>query len=228
MARRSLESPLLALIASLLVHGIGAWRLCAAPPVPCAPVRAEPTVIEIRAVASTRPSPAVPQIASRPAARAPVRALSPRARVPDALPLAAVAESEASAVRPELLATLGAGVLVPHGPDDAPAVGLPGTATQADEEVGPDPDRLAQLQALLAARATVCYPPAAARLGLTGTTAVHFCIDPRGAAIDVSVRTGSGEPLLDRAATACVVEGAGPLPPLPGCLVVPVQFRRRP
>ena len=89
-----------------------------------------------------------------------------------------------------------------------------------------DDDALARIQALLAARAAHCYPPAAARLGLTGTSQVHFCVRD-GAAAQISIARGSGEAMLDRAAAECVVGEAGPLPAVERCLDVPVRFVAR-
>jgi TonB family protein len=87
---------------------------------------------------------------------------------------------------------------------------------------GVDPYEL--IQSRLAKAALRCYPRAATRLGLTGTTQVRFCVDGQGQPERVEITNGSGEALLDRAATECVVGAAAPFPPLEKCLVVPVRF----
>jgi outer membrane biosynthesis protein TonB len=104
------------------------------------------------------------------------------------------------------------------------ARGLPGSSDAGSAAA--EDDSLARIQALLAARAAHCYPAAAARIGLTGITRVRFCVRA-GVPSEISIAQGSGEALLDRAASECVVGQAGPLPSVERCLEVPVRFERR-
>jgi protein TonB len=227
VARPSLTRATVALVLSLGAHVLGAVWLLHTRPLLASPAASAPApmVIEIRSLPA-RPRPAVaPNVPTRPVARAPVRALAPRAHEPDPIPSAVPSLPDLDG---KLLAGPGAESLAPtSGAEEraqpAGAAPMPGASVASSP---PGRDLLAELQALLAARAAHCYPPAAVRLGLTGTTSVAFCVSASGTAREVAVRESSGEALLDRAATSCVVEGAGPLPPLPGCLVVPVEFRR--
>jgi TonB family protein len=223
--RPSLTRSTIALVLSLGAHTLGAvWLLHALPVSAPHALPPAPMAIEFRPLSPRPSAPAAPKVASRPAARAPVRALAPRAHEAEAI---AVAALPTSVMDGELLAGTGDSALAPSTGAEARAqVGGATAPGAAGEGPAPGRDLLAELQALLAARAARCYPPAAVRLGLTGTTTVAFCITATGIARDIAVRGSSGEALLDRAATACVVEGAGPLPPLPDCLVVPVEFRR--
>lgn len=92
------------------------------------------------------------------------------------------------------------------------------------EQRNRDASALATIQARLAAQRDRCYPRAAARLRLAGTAKVKFCIGGDGAPTGVQIAQSSGEALLDRAATDCVVKGAAPLPQVSRCILVPVDF----
>ena len=105
------------------------------------------------------------------------------------------------------------------GPPNAPVAAAP-TPTPAGD------DGLAALQTLLANRTRGCYPPAAARLGLHGTAKVRFCV-ASGLATQVSIESGSGESMLDRAAAECVVRPGVALPGGDRCAVLPVEFMLR-
>ncbi|MDQ3265329.1 MAG: energy transducer TonB [Myxococcota bacterium] len=62
---------------------------------------------------------------------------------------------------------------------------------------------------------------------LQGELRLEFCVDGRGEAIGVRVAGGSGVPLLDRAATECLIPRAFPVPEVRGgCFQVPVRFGR--
>ncbi len=65
------------------------------------------------------------------------------------------------------------------------------------------------LHARLAEAAERCYPPPAKRLRLTGRSLVSFCVGTAGEVSSVSLERGSGQVLLDRAATECVVRSRG-------------------
>ena len=56
---------------------------------------------------------------------------------------------------------------------------------------------------------------------------LHFCLDAAGRPSDVGLLGTTGSELLDRAARDCVVPGALPLPPVPGCYTVEVRFPTR-
>lgn len=98
---------------------------------------------------------------------------------------------------------------------------------QLAPRVRDDSGTLAMIRGRLAARAKGCYPAAAQRLGITGTAQVRFCVGPDGSATNVQVERGSGDSMLDRAASECVVQGAGALPALDRCVTVPIEFRQR-
>ncbi len=85
---------------------------------------------------------------------------------------------------------------------------------------------LAAIHGRLAEGAARCYPPAARRFRLEGTTALHFCVDPQGQGQEPRVEASSGHALLDQAAITCVFAAAQPFPPMTagGCFTVPVRF----
>jgi outer membrane biosynthesis protein TonB len=87
---------------------------------------------------------------------------------------------------------------------------------------------LAELGRRLAQSAARCTPSEAARHGWSKdrglAVPVHFCLDAAGRPSDVGLQGSTGSDLLDRAARDCVVPGAVPLPPAPGCYTVPVLF----
>jgi outer membrane biosynthesis protein TonB len=87
---------------------------------------------------------------------------------------------------------------------------------------------LAELGRRLARSAARCTPSEASRLGWSKdrglAVPVHFCLDAKGRPSDVGLQGSTGSELLDRAARDCVVPGAVPLPPAPGCYTVPVLF----
>jgi len=56
---------------------------------------------------------------------------------------------------------------------------------------------------------------------------LHFGLDAAGRPSDVRLLGTTGSELLDRAARDCVVPGALPLPPVPGCYTVEVRFPTR-
>jgi TonB family protein len=86
---------------------------------------------------------------------------------------------------------------------------------------------LTELHARLARAAERCYPEQARRFRREGVSTVVFCLDPQGRPTEVTVRASSGVAALDAAATGCVVPGAAPFPPLPGCYRLPVRFGPR-
>ncbi|MBS2029454.1 MAG: TonB family protein [Deltaproteobacteria bacterium] len=175
------------------------------------------------------PTPAAPAVPNRPAARAPARASAPRAAARSEPVVEAAAPTPASAPP----AGPGPAIETAHGSGSAtPAVAAIGPAPSgAPIGAAPTPapggdDGLGALQSLLASRTRGCYPPAAARLGLHGTAKVRFCV-ASGVATQVSVESGSGESLLDRAAAECVVRPGAPLPGGDRCAVLPVEFKLR-
>ncbi|HZX41440.1 MAG TPA: hypothetical protein VFE93_06335, partial [Myxococcaceae bacterium] len=78
----------------------------------------------------------------------------------------------------------------------------------------------------LAWSAARCAPPSVVRTARPALPAVplHFCLDAAGRPSDVGLLGTTGSDALDRAARECVVPGALPLPPAPGCYTVEVRF----
>jgi len=68
------------------------------------------------------------------------------------------------------------------------------------------------------------YPRLARRKGWEGEVIVELSLDGSGALQDVQVVRRSGHRVLDRA-TLAAVRSAGPFPPLPGRVQVPVSYR---
>jgi hypothetical protein len=109
----------------------------------------------------------------------------------------------------------------PAGPQGAlPSDPLPHTGGS-----GP-PSLLGELSARLARSAARCTPAGVVRSSRGGAPEVplHFCLDAAGRPSAVGLEGTTGSELLDRAARDCVVPGAAPLPPLPGCYTVAVRF----
>jgi len=76
--------------------------------------------------------------------------------------------------------------------------------------------------------AASCYPYAAVRSSLEGTTRLRFCIGAKGEPRDVQVVDSSGEQVLDGAAVDCVLPSAAPFPATSHlCVTVPVKFELR-
>src|SRR5262249_22611014 len=85
---------------------------------------------------------------------------------------------------------------------------------------------LAALSQKLAASAARCAPAEVVRTAHHAVPGVplHFCIDAAGRPSEVGLLGTTGSDVLDRAARDCVVPGALPLPPVPGCYTVEVRF----
>ena len=85
---------------------------------------------------------------------------------------------------------------------------------------------LAALSQRLAWSAERCAPAGTVRLTRRTVPGVplHFCLDEAGRPSDVDLLGTTGSEALDRAARDCVVPGALPLPPAPGCYTVEVRF----
>ena len=85
---------------------------------------------------------------------------------------------------------------------------------------------LAALSQRLAWSAERCAPAAVVRTGHRALPGVplHFCLDAAGRPSEVGLLGTTGSDQLDRAARDCVVPGALPLPPVPGCYTVEVRF----
>jgi hypothetical protein len=131
--------------------------------------------------------------------------------------------------------------------DEAPAEGVPGPAAPGapggpgvapgprgalSPEPSPGtggsgaPSLLGELNRRLAWSAARCTPSGAVRSsrGSSPEVPLHFCLDASGRPSAVGLEGTTGSELLDRAARECVVPGAAPLPPLPGCYTVAVRF----
>ena len=88
---------------------------------------------------------------------------------------------------------------------------------------------LAALSQRLAWSAARCAPAEVVRTTRHAVPGVplHFCLDGSGRPSEVGLLGTTGSELLDRAARDCVVPGALPLPPVPGCYTVEVRFPTR-
>ena len=103
----------------------------------------------------------------------------------------------------------------PGGQGTAAAAGAPGAASL-----------LAALSQRLAWSAERCAPTTLVHLARRAVPGVplHFCLDAAGRPSGVGLLGTTGSDQLDRAARDCVVPGALPLPPAPGCYTVEVRF----
>jgi len=105
-----------------------------------------------------------------------------------------------------------------------------GNVTAAGGEAAPGGGSLlAALSHRLAWSAARCAPAGVMRTARHAIPGVplHFCLDGAGRPSDVGLLGTTGSEVLDRAARDCVVPGALPLPPVPGCYTVEVRFPTR-
>ncbi|HUM10827.1 MAG TPA: hypothetical protein VLT82_07765 [Myxococcaceae bacterium] len=179
---------------------------------------------------------ALPVSAAKPAPRAPTRPEPRGARRTESPPGPAVTGDSESPAR-------AAAVVTPVQSDvwvlaDSPSSGS-GTAAlptrQGSGQAGPGTggsagvSLLAELSQRLAWSAERCAPATlvrAVRHAIPGVP-LHFCLDAAGRPSDVGLLGTTGSDQLDRAARDCVVPGALPLPPAPGCYTVEVRFPTR-
>ena len=119
-------------------------------------------------------------------------------------------------------ATATAGTRGPTG-GDGTEVEAAGTGGQSSASL------LAALSQRLAASAARCAPAEVVRTVRHAVPEVplHFCLDAAGRPSEVGLLGTTGSDVLDRAARDCVVPGALPLPPVPGCYTVEVRFPSR-
>jgi hypothetical protein len=117
-----------------------------------------------------------------------------------------------------------------ESPSGSVASGSPTTPTGAGSG-GPEDaaSLLAALSQRLARSAERCAPASVVRSARRPVPGVplHFCLDASGQPSDVGLLGTTGSEQLDRAARDCVVPGALPLPPVPGCYTVEVRFPTR-
>lgn len=116
----------------------------------------------------------------------------------------------------------------------APATtGGKGEGAGSTPSVGPANAGGASLLAVLSQRlawsAQRCAPPTVVRTARQAVPGVplRFCLDAAGRPSDVGLLGTTGSEQLDRAARDCVIPGALPLPPVPGCYTVEVRFPTR-
>jgi hypothetical protein len=109
------------------------------------------------------------------------------------------------------------------GPSDGTAEERSGAGGQSSASL------LGALSQRLAWSAARCAPAEVVRTTHHAIPGVplHFCLDAAGRPSDVGLLGTTGSELLDRAARDCVVPGALPLPPVPGCYTVEVRFPTR-
>jgi len=88
-----------------------------------------------------------------------------------------------------------------------------------------DQSAIAEIARRLGSVAASCYPYAAVRSNIEGTTRLRFCIGDKGEPRDVQVMGSSGTAVLDSAATDCVLPRAAPFSAASRvCVTVPVKF----
>jgi hypothetical protein len=214
-------------------------------PAPARASAAPPTRAPSSVASSTRSPGLVPATESAPSPRSPPAPAAATRRIPDSSQ-----SSSADAERRQPVPVQSdIWVLTPtgEGPADAPegpgvegsghptegSAPSPGTDAGASggnrgrAPAGPQ-SLLAELGRRLAQSAARCTPSEAARLGWSKdrglAVPVHFCLDATGRPSQVGLEGTTGSEVLDRAARDCVVPGAVPLPPAPGCYTVPVLF----
>jgi hypothetical protein len=134
---------------------------------------------------------------------------------------------------------IGVAAVTGAGPPDRPdsttaSPGVPGGPSRGATSAGPGGSEgpaslLAALSQRLAWSAERCAPAAVVRSARRPVPGVplHFCLDAAGQPSDVGLLGTTGSEQLDRAARDCVVPGAAPLPPVPGCYTVEVRFPSR-
>jgi outer membrane biosynthesis protein TonB len=158
---------------------------------------------------------------SSPPARGSARSSPPQP--PD--PTSGRATAGAGSTPAPSIGTTAAGTAISGGP--APGEG---NVTAAGGAAAPGGGSLlAALSQRLAWSAARCAPAEVVRTARRAIPGVplHFCLDTAGRPSDVGLLGTTGSEVLDRAARDCVVPGALPLPPVPGCYTVEVRFPRR-
>jgi hypothetical protein len=215
---------------------------------PAVPERARPVVApgSARRTAAATPAPPVATPAKAPPASG---ARTERAEA--TVPTTGAAPASPQAPRPEATPRPAVQDDIWVLTDDAPPEGAPASPSPGGSEgsgaspgprgafspppssgmggTGP-PSLLGELNRRLAWSAARCTPPGAVRSSRSDAPEVplHFCLDAAGRPSAVGLEGTTGSDLLDRAARECVVPGAAPLPPLPGCYTVAVRFPIRP
>ena len=187
-----------------------------APPAEVKPVVAQTVGTSVRSKNRTRPSATVKL---GPPARLDIQPLGDAQRAPQTVTAAAAPEPS----REESAAVAGAG-----SPAESSSV-LPVTAATVPPAIvaarANDTGAVAEIVRRLRSVAASCYPYAAVRSNLQGTTRLRFCVDQTGAARDAQVVDSSGSAILDSAALDCVLDSAAPFPATSRtCLTVPVRF----
>lgn len=177
---------------------------------------------------------------AHPAVRAARRQEPEKGQTGDETPAAAVAPAIAQLTPVQSdISVLGA----PAATGAPPAAGTASTASSAGATepmgsgegtgaatTGTGPPGGASLLTLLSQRlawsAERCAPPSLVRLARHAVPGVplYFCLDAAGQPSKVGLLGTTGSEQLDRAARDCVVPGALPLPPAPGCYTVEVRF----
>jgi protein TonB len=163
--------------------------------------------------AKVPPTPPVRRAAQRVAELLPVQLALAAARAPDSTPEAP------PIVRGASMPVRASGILPANAPALNPTV-VEAAAIDATAGV--------EIARRLRTAAASCYPYAAIRSSLEGTTRLRFCIGAKGEPRDVQVVDSSGQQVLDRAATDCVLPSAAPFPATSHlCVTVPVRFELR-
>ena len=123
---------------------------------------------------------------------------------------------------------------VPVEPPPAPAVEAPpAPAPVAPVAAAPEPAPLtpARFDAAYLNNPTPPYPQQSRRLGEEGTSRIRVCIDAAGKPTDeITLEASSGSPRLDNAALTVIRRWTFQPArrgdqPVPGCVVVPMEFR---
>jgi protein TonB len=190
-----------------------------------APAPVELEVLRLSGVVpAARAAPA--PVAARAAPRPPNAAKAPPSPVTDVL-AARVEATEPAVAGAQETSEPGPAAPATPAPAELSASGA-SAAAPTTPEPGNDALDTAALSRRLQEGALHCYPAAASRFRQSGETQVTFCLDAAGALREATVASSSGSPLLDRAATLCVIPAAAPFEPrtFGRCFTVPVRFRQ--
>ncbi|RPH71363.1 MAG: hypothetical protein EHM78_07785, partial [Myxococcaceae bacterium] len=144
---------------------------------------------------------------------------------PEARPAAASADrtGASGASSPEVAGGGPAAAAASSAGGDGAGSGSPGSSGSGGTG---DASLLAVLSQRLAWSAQRCAPPSVVRTARHAVPGVplRFCLDAAGRPSEVGLLGTTGSDQLDRAARDCVIPGALPLPPVPGCYTVEVRF----
>jgi hypothetical protein len=138
-------------------------------------------------------------------------------------------EERSAAATADGTRTSGGSIVEPSAPAAASSGGGHGVGAGSGSGATGAASLLAVLSERLAWSARRCAPPSVVRNVRHAVPGVplRFCLDAAGRPSEVGLLGTTGSEQLDRAARDCVIPGALPLPPVPGCYTVEVRFPSR-